>query len=156
MCGSGYGSARTPPPQSIATARKRRMSVRGELSGGGRRAAISGESLNMHKRTRCLICREKIPPWNKFFCDYCYRGRKPPGDCLTCGRRLAASYHGSCRYCSRHCRTYKLPAVYRWVCPDGRSYVGSTYNHELRLRCWGLKPSNSRLASALKKYPAQT
>src|SRR5215471_2618995 len=38
-----------------------------------RRAAVSGGSANMHKRTpikRCMVCREEIPPWNKFFCDY--------------------------------------------------------------------------------------
>jgi len=121
-------------------------------------APINEASANMHKRAhikRCMVCREQIPPWNKFFCDYCYRGRKPPGDCLTCSRHLPASYHGSCRYCSRHCRTYKAPAVYRYVCPDGRSYVGSTYNHKLRPR-WGIKPSNPRLASALEKYPEET
>src|SRR5262249_3571926 len=133
-CARGCRNACTPAPPNIATARRR---------------------ANMHKRTRCMVCREKFPPACRFFCDCCYRGRKPPGNCATCGRRLPASYHGGCRYWSTHCRTYKLPAVYRWVCPDGRSYVGSTYNHKLRPR-WGIKPSNSRLASAIKKYPAET
>ena len=121
------------------------------------RAAISGGSANMHKRAqinRCVICRDEIP-WSRMYCRYCYRGRILPGDCLTCGRRLPASYRSNSWYCGKHCQTYKAPAVYRYVCPDGRSYVGSTHNHELRLRA-GIKPSNPRLASALKKYPAQT
>ena len=111
----------------------------------------------MHKRSkinRCVICRDEIPR-SRMYCRYCYRGRIPPGDCLTCGRRLPASYRSNSWYCGKHCQTYKAPAVYRYVCPDGRSYVGSTCNHELRLRA-GIKPSNPRLASALKKYPAQT
>lgn len=44
------------------------------------------------------------------------------------------------------------PAVYRFICPDGRSYVGSVRNGHSRTR---IARSNSRLASAFKQYPLE-
>src|SRR5262249_54391981 len=46
-------------------------------------------------------------------------------------------------------------AVYRFVCPDGRSYVGST--HDLRTRAVkGLLRSNRRIKEVIEKYPPET
>lgn len=105
---------------------------------------------------RCLVCREQIVTNYKrqIYCEHCYRGRRPPGDCKTCGRRLPAEYHGGCRYCSEHCESYKAPAIYRFICPDGRSYVGSTPDHTKRLR-YGFARNNRRLAIALERYPEE-
>jgi hypothetical protein len=46
-------------------------------------------------------------------------------------------------------------AVYRFICPDGRSYVGSRANCSRRER-QGIQPSNKRLRAALVIYPAET
>src|SRR5262249_37143998 len=104
-----------------------------------------------HKGT-CMVGGEEIPRTNKFFCNRCYSCATC---CATCGRRLSPICHGNQRYCSAHCQIYKAPAVYRYVCPDGRSYVGSTHDHEVRLHA-GIERSNPRLTSALTKYPAET
>ena len=48
-----------------------------------------------------------------------------------------------------------IAAVYRYVCPDGRSYVGSTGNIRTRDK-QGLKRSNLRLDEAFKTYPPET
>ncbi len=49
------------------------------------------------------------------------------------------------------------PAVYRFICPDGRSYVGSRKDITRRER-EGLDPyfSNPRILEALKKHPLKT
>src|SRR5262249_28690167 len=46
------------------------------------------------------------------------------------------------------------PGVYRFICPDGRSYVGSRRWLERRKRI-GMQPSNKRLQSILVKYPSE-
>ena len=58
-------------------------------------------------------------------------------------------------YCSPQCLVAKVPGVYRFVCPDGRSYVGSRLNVTKRERA-GIRAQNSRLAKTLKKYPPHT
>jgi hypothetical protein len=70
--------------------------------------------------------------------------------CRACGaqfdRRHRRNYCNDC-----HCQT----AVYRFVCPDGRSYVGST--HDLGTRSVkGLLRNNRRIKAALEKYPPET
>lgn len=47
------------------------------------------------------------------------------------------------------------PAVYRFVCPDGRSYVGSAKNIEKRPHA-AVDRENPRLLKAFKKYPPET
>jgi hypothetical protein len=58
------------------------------------------------------------------------------------------------KYCSDHCRIAKAPAVYRFVCPDGRSYVGSRLNIKNRERD-GIGPQNLWLRKALKRHPPE-
>jgi hypothetical protein len=75
---------------------------------------------------------------------------KPRKKCPRCGAPCPTGYH---KYCSEECGRLKAPAVYRFVCPDGRSYVGS------RIDCrqmMGIQPSNARLRAALDKYPSDT
>jgi hypothetical protein len=70
--------------------------------------------------------------------------------CPSCGGAVPARRR---KYCGEDCR--RQVGVYRFVCPDGRSYVGSTHN--LRIRpVNGLQRSNRRIAAALAKYPAET
>ena len=58
-------------------------------------------------------------------------------------------------YCSDDCRFgAPAPAVYRFVCPDGRSYVGSVKDYRNRAKK-GLRRSNSRLIAAFEKYPPE-
>src|SRR5262245_47836047 len=48
---------------------------------------------------------------------------------------------------------HKMPVIYRFICPDGRSYVGSTGDIGGRNRLIGRV--NKRLTAAFKKYPPQ-
>ena len=50
---------------------------------------------------------------------------------------------------------HPAPAVYRYICPDGRSYVGSVADHRKRSR-YPIKRKNERLAEAFKTHPPQT
>ena len=52
------------------------------------------------------------------------------------------------QYCSDECRVARSPAVYRFICPDGRSYVGSARREE------GIQASNAWLRAALEQHPA--
>jgi hypothetical protein len=52
----------------------------------------------------------------------------------------------------RH-RPNKCPAVYRFVCPDGRSYVGAAGNCRKRGR---INRSNARLRAAFELHPPET
>ena len=78
--------------------------------------------------------------------------------CRACHRRFVPSNRWH-KYCSRNCRLCRAPAVYRFIAPDGRSYVGSRANWRPRQRD-GINPPrrkiNSRLAEALVQYPAKT
>jgi hypothetical protein len=58
-------------------------------------------------------------------------------------------------YCSDAYRVAISPAVYRFICPDGRSYVGSRYDCREREEK-GVSTSNTRLRAALEQYPADT
>lgn len=72
--------------------------------------------------------------------------------CRACGGQFAL-WRRTLKYCDG-CRA-KSPAVYRYICPDGRSYVGSTWFSKLR-PVNGLSRSNARIDAALKEYPAET
>lgn len=76
--------------------------------------------------------------------------------CKTCKRRFEASYWLE-RYCSSKCEraTYKAPAVYRFICPDGRSYVGAVRDCRKRAEK-GIARSNPWLEAAFKKYPPES
>lgn len=47
------------------------------------------------------------------------------------------------------------PVVYRFVCPDGRCYVGSVRNGRARAKN-GIGRMNSRLLAAYKQHPPKT
>jgi hypothetical protein len=57
-------------------------------------------------------------------------------------------------YCPRsECRRIRFPAVYRFVCPDGRSYVGAVCDSRKR---GGIQRSNPRLLAAFELHPPET
>ena len=77
-------------------------------------------------------------------------------DCKRCGpsftpTRLINNFCPECRQINQAC----LPAVYRWIAPDGRSYVGSTVHVSIRAD-HGIARTNKRLDEALKEYPFET
>jgi hypothetical protein len=49
----------------------------------------------------------------------------------------------------------KAPGVYRFICPDGRSYVGAARDIHNRGR-GGLGRRNSRIDKALESHPSET
>jgi hypothetical protein len=70
--------------------------------------------------------------------------------CCSCGASIPR--HGGRKYCAECCHQ---AAVYRFICPDGRSYVGSTHN--LRARAVkGLLRSNRRIKAVIQKHPPET
>jgi hypothetical protein len=73
--------------------------------------------------------------------------------CRSCGRQFMP-HHGAARHClsSPYCRGD--PAVYRFVCPDGRSYVGSRMNTHNRHR--QVIANNKRVRATLDRYPPET
>ena len=72
--------------------------------------------------------------------------------CKTCGR-LFAAVQGR-RYCPRsECRRRKFPAVYRFISPDGRSYVGAISDYRKR---GDIRRSNPRLLAAFELHPPET
>ena len=71
--------------------------------------------------------------------------------CIACGKPMSIGLHPNCKYCD----ACSAPVIYRFVCPDDRSYVGSTsYPRDRNLR--GLERSNSWLLEAFEKYPPET
>jgi hypothetical protein len=79
-----------------------------------------------------------------------------PRPCLACGKPLPVGQGR--KYCGPvSCAPRKRPApvVYRYVCPDGRSYVGSVSNVRYRDSA-GLCRCNAWIAKALATYPPET
>jgi hypothetical protein len=72
--------------------------------------------------------------------------------CRACGAQFAPRTR-LLRYCDE-CRKISN-AVYRFICPDGRSYVGSTQDLKVR-KSIGLSRSNRRIKVAIEKYPPET
>jgi predicted DNA-binding transcriptional regulator AlpA len=76
--------------------------------------------------------------------------------CVHCGEEFEPRSHNQV-YCPRRCRgEQQLSAVYRFVCPDGRSYVGSRIDCRGKEETGGVDRLNSRLSEALKLYPRDT
>jgi hypothetical protein len=73
--------------------------------------------------------------------------------CLTCGQEFEplAQRH---IYCSPYCRRNRTPGVYRFICLDGRSYVGSTGDVYTRAR--GIDRRSTWLKAAFEQYPPKT
>jgi hypothetical protein len=78
--------------------------------------------------------------------------------CAACQRSFGLpSGRGQYRrlFCSDECRRVRAPAVYRFVCPDGRSYVGAVT--DIRKRdVRGIARSNPWLKAAFERYPPDT
>ena len=72
----------------------------------------------------------------------------------TCAQWFEPPRRGQKIYCSKHCVTAKAPAVYRFICPDGRSCVGSRLKIKNRKRD-GIGPQNPWLRKALKRHPPE-
>ncbi len=73
--------------------------------------------------------------------------------CVNCGAPLPSGLHRSrktCAWCYR-----RMDGVYRYVCPEGRSYVGSSSDIRNRNRN-GIDRSNPWLIEAFKKHPPET
>jgi hypothetical protein len=112
----------------------------------------------------CKSCGQPFEPYHPS-CRYCsdecrprylHATASPPPTkiCKGCGQPFEPD-HASCRYCSHECGPYGPPAVYRFISPDGRSYVGSTrYSHERA--SGGIHRSNPRLLAAFQIYRPET
>jgi hypothetical protein len=74
--------------------------------------------------------------------------------CATCGRPYR-SYRRSQQYCSLQCEHTRAPAVYRYTCRDGRSYVGGCADIRNRERK-GIARMNERLRVVFKQHPPAT
>jgi hypothetical protein len=73
--------------------------------------------------------------------------------CKACVRHFDS--YGGVEFCSPGCRTTRAPAVYRFICPDGRSYVGGVKDCRKRANK-GIQRRNTRLLSAFEKHPPET
>jgi hypothetical protein len=74
--------------------------------------------------------------------------------CKACKQQFEYSYD-RLQFCSPECRTMRAPAVYRFICPDGRSYVGGVKDCRKRANK-GIQRRNTRLLSAFEKHPPET
>ena len=76
--------------------------------------------------------------------------------CIGCGSVIPESAFPTRKFCvgcpNKRCRA---PAVYRFICPDGRSYIGITRNHHVRPR-YGVARRNARLDEAFANHPPET
>lgn len=70
--------------------------------------------------------------------------------CVMCKRPLPAGSYGNRKFCG-----CKASVVYRFVCPDGRSYVGSTRDHRERSHR-GIQRKNPQLIEAFALHPPKT
>jgi hypothetical protein len=80
--------------------------------------------------------------------------------CRSCGKPFVPRHHLAWYCQKRDCGGH--PAVYRFVCPDGKSYVGSRQRIRNRKkewkvthRGWGPGP-NQRVRAAFARYPPDT
>jgi hypothetical protein len=74
-------------------------------------------------------------------------------NCKRCAQPFQSKYVQRL-YCSQ-CLGESGPFVYRFICPDGRSYVGAV-QYGLGRFVYGVNRSNKRLEKAFKKYPPDT
>jgi hypothetical protein len=72
--------------------------------------------------------------------------------CCACGRLFTP-----CNWQNKYCRECRrgVPIVYRYICPDGRSYVGAVGDGRRR-DVYGIKRSNARLLDAFEQFPPET
>jgi hypothetical protein len=73
--------------------------------------------------------------------------------CKSCEQEFDS--YNRVQFCSQHCRSARAPAVYRFICPDGRSYVGSQKDCRKRAN-EGIQRRNTRLLAAFEKHPPES
>jgi hypothetical protein len=73
--------------------------------------------------------------------------------CKACKQQFNS--YDRLQFCSPECRAARAPAVYRFICPDGRSYVGSQKDCRKRAN-EGIQRHNTRLLAAFEKHPPET
>ena len=56
---------------------------------------------------------------------------REPKSCGICGKSFVPRHRGI-SFCSDQCRKARAPAVYRFICPDGRYYVGAVMDARKR------------------------
>ena len=122
--------------------------------------ACDGEFFPMHgNQGYCSnVCRG-APSLHRFIgrdgrCYIANAGAERKRICRACGSEFFW-VNSNQVYWSEVCRRVPAPAVYRFIAPDGRSYVGSRANW-LAPKRDGITPTNSRLVEALAEYPADT
>jgi hypothetical protein len=137
------------------------MVLSAPIGGIGVSAALStwGPSRQAKRpgKTRiCQACRRAfVSTHGRWYCSDVCRGEVKILTCMTC-RQSFRSRHSGRWYCSEECRTTsKAPAVYRFICPDGRSYVGSVRDCRKRANN-GIQRSNSQLLAAFELHPPET
>jgi hypothetical protein len=74
-------------------------------------------------------------------------------NCKSCGQPFDSAHHRRL-YCD-DCRQTP-PAVYRFVCPDGRNYVGSFFYLYHSRNNHGIGRSNKRLLAAFEQHSPET
>src|SRR5262249_17594738 len=109
------------------------------------------------KLLTCKTCKQQFQSRHggRWYWSAVCQGKIKILTCITCEQPFQ-SRRGGLWYCSDECRpTSKEPAVYRFICPDGRSYVGSVRDCRKRANN-GIQRSNSRLLAAFEQHPPET
>jgi hypothetical protein len=88
------------------------------------------------KTINCETCGQPFESWyGRIYCSDVCKGTLKILRCVAC-KGLFASGTSRRSYCDRlsciESRRVKAPAIYRFICPDGRSYVGAVINIEGR------------------------
>jgi hypothetical protein len=118
---------------------------------------MHGPGAKRSGKTRiCQACqRAFVSTHGRWYCSDVCRGEIKILTCMTC-KQSFRSRHSGRWYCSEECRTTsKAPAVYRFICPDGRSYVGSVRDCRKRANN-GIQRSNLQLLAAFELHPPKT
>jgi hypothetical protein len=109
----------------------------------------------MSDNSLCRTCKKPINSARRtVYCSDVCSGAVKVLRCVTCSRPFLSRNRRS--FCERpECRQTRAPAVYRYVCPDGRSYVGAVADVRRREK-EGVGRRNPRLVAAFEKYPPPT
>jgi hypothetical protein len=77
--------------------------------------------------------------------------------CHICGTHACGIQTARPRKYCGDCRTSPTVYVYRFICPDGRSYVGSNTSYSSKIRAFeGLSRSNRRIKAISEIHPPNT
>lgn len=116
------------------------------------------DAVSKPKARACKACERIFTPQHgaaRYCSDACrFQLHLRVRHCKACGDGFV-SHHGR-MYCSDVCLFgARAPAVYRFVCPDGRSYVGAVSDCRKRADN-GIARSNTRLVVAFEQHPPET